>query len=248
MSVEATGGPAPERELPSDADVQAQFFRILEAVFDVPVTGSAVLGQSGMEVSQLLKLSKQGTIVELDRKVGEAIDIYVNDRLVARGEVVPRGRASRRDHDGNHQGRSSPRPEVGERKVRISYASSSSAGSQGQIGARQPRSRWIAAPRSPTAIDIDQAQWRNCAAGPRRGPRHGGCSAPTSGASSRPRWRPNASAPPVVACGVGTDAGARWGDPAGAKEYLPLPPDAELIAAVLEAIADESHRSSHGRP
>jgi len=59
----------------------------LEAVFDVPVTVSAVLGKSGMEVSHLLKLSK-GTIVELDRKVGEAIDIYVNDRLVARGEVV----------------------------------------------------------------------------------------------------------------------------------------------------------------
>ena len=59
----------------------------LEAVFDVPVTVSAVLGKSGMEVSQLLKLSK-GTVVELDRKVGEAIDIYVNDRLVARGEVV----------------------------------------------------------------------------------------------------------------------------------------------------------------
>jgi len=59
----------------------------LEAVFDVPVTVSAVLGKSAMEVSQLLKLAK-GTIVELDRKVGEAIDIYVNDRLVARGEVV----------------------------------------------------------------------------------------------------------------------------------------------------------------
>ena len=44
-------------------------------------------GQSAMEVSQLLKLGK-GTVVELDRKVGEAIDIYVNDRLVARGEVV----------------------------------------------------------------------------------------------------------------------------------------------------------------
>ena len=54
----------------------------LEAVFDVPV-----LGKSAMEVSQLLKLGK-GTVVELDRKVGEAIDIYVNDRLVARGEVV----------------------------------------------------------------------------------------------------------------------------------------------------------------
>jgi flagellar motor switch protein FliN/FliY len=59
----------------------------LEAVFDVPVTVSAVLGKSGMEVSELLKLGK-GTVVELDRKVGEAIDIYVNNRLVARGEVV----------------------------------------------------------------------------------------------------------------------------------------------------------------
>ena len=59
----------------------------LEAVYDVPVTVSAVLGKSSMEVSQLLKLGK-GTVVELDRKVGEAIDIYVNDRLVARGEVV----------------------------------------------------------------------------------------------------------------------------------------------------------------
>lgn len=59
----------------------------LEAVFDVPVTVSAVLGKSAMEVSHLLKLGR-GAIVELDRKIGEAIDIYVNDRLVARGEVV----------------------------------------------------------------------------------------------------------------------------------------------------------------
>jgi flagellar motor switch protein FliN/FliY len=59
----------------------------LEAVFDVPVTVSAVLGKSAMEVSQLLKLGR-GAVLELDRKVGEAIDIYVNDRLVARGEVV----------------------------------------------------------------------------------------------------------------------------------------------------------------
>ena len=59
----------------------------LEAVFDVPVNVSAVLGKTHMEVSNLLKLGR-GTVVELDRKVGEAIDIYVNDRLVARGEVV----------------------------------------------------------------------------------------------------------------------------------------------------------------
>ncbi|MEM8987853.1 MAG: flagellar motor switch protein FliN [Pseudomonadota bacterium] len=59
----------------------------LESVFDVPVNVSAVLGKTHIDVAQLLKLSK-GAIVELDRKVGEAIDIYVNDRLVARGEVV----------------------------------------------------------------------------------------------------------------------------------------------------------------
>lgn len=59
----------------------------LEAVFDVPVKVSAVLGQARMQVADLLKLN-QGTVLELDRKVGEAIDIYVNNRLVARGEVV----------------------------------------------------------------------------------------------------------------------------------------------------------------
>jgi flagellar motor switch protein FliN/FliY len=59
----------------------------LEAVFDVPVQVSAVLGRSKMDVGELLKLGP-GTVLELDRRVGEAIDIYVNDRLVARGEVV----------------------------------------------------------------------------------------------------------------------------------------------------------------
>ena len=59
----------------------------LEAVFDVPVQVSAVLGRSRMNVAELLRLGP-GTVLELDRKVGEAIDIYVNNRLVARGEVV----------------------------------------------------------------------------------------------------------------------------------------------------------------
>ena len=85
-----TGAGAPAALLNTDGAGEATPKRSavdLEAVFDVPVTVSAVLGKSAMEVSQLLKLGK-GTIVELDRKVGEAIDIYVNDRLVARGEVV----------------------------------------------------------------------------------------------------------------------------------------------------------------
>jgi len=59
----------------------------LEAVYDIPVQVSAVLGKATMQVSQLLKLGR-GAVIELDRKVGEAIDIYVNNRLVARGEVV----------------------------------------------------------------------------------------------------------------------------------------------------------------
>lgn len=57
------------------------------AVYSVPVQVSAVLGRATMPVSQLLKLGR-GAVVELDRRVGEAIDIYVNNRLVARGEIV----------------------------------------------------------------------------------------------------------------------------------------------------------------
>ena len=59
----------------------------LAPVFDVPVNISAVLGRAHLSVAQLLQLG-QGSVLELDRKVGEAIDIYVNNRLVARGEVV----------------------------------------------------------------------------------------------------------------------------------------------------------------
>ena len=59
----------------------------LEAVYDIPVKVSAILGKTRMKVSQLMNLNK-GAIIEVDRKVGEAIDIYVNNNLVARGEVV----------------------------------------------------------------------------------------------------------------------------------------------------------------
>ncbi len=80
------GGDGPD----DPSDKQAEEDRRAEelgAVYDIPVQVSAVLGKTTMQVSQLLKLGR-GAVVELDRKVGEAIDIYVNDRLVARGEVV----------------------------------------------------------------------------------------------------------------------------------------------------------------
>ena len=72
---------------PDDDTEIARTASDLEAVFDIPVHVTAVLGKSRMRVSQLLKLGR-GAVIELDRKVGEAIDIYVNNRLVARGEVV----------------------------------------------------------------------------------------------------------------------------------------------------------------
>jgi flagellar motor switch protein FliN/FliY len=70
-----------------DVPVTAKSAADLEQVFDVPVMVSAVLGNSRMPIGDLLKLAP-GSVLELDRRVGEAIDILVNNRLVARGEVV----------------------------------------------------------------------------------------------------------------------------------------------------------------
>lgn len=67
--------------------VHSKVAQDLEHVFDVPVNVSAVLGRTRLEIGELLRLGP-GTVLELDRRVGEAIDIFVNDRLVARGEVV----------------------------------------------------------------------------------------------------------------------------------------------------------------
>lgn len=82
-------------EVPSDAASEAPRLNNgvaktaadLEHVFDVPVTVSAVLGRTRLEIASLVALGP-GAILELDRRVGEPIDVFVNNRLVARGEVV----------------------------------------------------------------------------------------------------------------------------------------------------------------
>ncbi len=84
LSLEEFTAPAPGMHIEEFEEKTAQD---LAPVFDVPVQISAVIGKTTLSVSQLLKLNA-GSILELDRKVGEAIDIYVNNRLVARGEVV----------------------------------------------------------------------------------------------------------------------------------------------------------------
>lgn len=76
---------APERDAPGG--VIERSASDLEAVFDVPVRISVILGRTRIPVADLLKMDV-GTVVELDRQVGEAVDIFVNERLVARGEIV----------------------------------------------------------------------------------------------------------------------------------------------------------------
>jgi len=83
----AAGAPSVDDIAYNEDEQAARIAADLEAVFDVPVQVSAVLGRSKMDVGELLKLGP-GTVLELDRRVGESIDIYVNNRLVARGEVV----------------------------------------------------------------------------------------------------------------------------------------------------------------
>jgi flagellar motor switch protein FliN/FliY len=70
----------PLDQLPLDAES-------LAAVQDVPVKVRAVIGRARMPIGDLVRLVP-GSVVELDRRVGEPVDILINDRLVARGEIV----------------------------------------------------------------------------------------------------------------------------------------------------------------
>ncbi len=59
----------------------------LETVLQIPVSVKVVLGSATMPVANVLKLGR-GAVVPLDRKVGEPVDVVVNGRVIARGEVV----------------------------------------------------------------------------------------------------------------------------------------------------------------
>jgi flagellar motor switch protein FliN/FliY len=58
----------------------------LASVMDIPVTLSVVLGAQAIPLGKLYALGR-GSVIVLDKQVGEPVDILVNDRLVARGEV-----------------------------------------------------------------------------------------------------------------------------------------------------------------
>ena len=73
--------------LPELVEYQQGRRPMLESIYDVPVKVTAVLGKTRMNITELMSL-EAGAIIELDRRVGEPIDLYVNDRLIARGELV----------------------------------------------------------------------------------------------------------------------------------------------------------------
>jgi len=75
------GAEAPERTAAEDVAAGLDF------VFDVPLALRVELGKARLLVRDVLRLSK-GSVVELDRMSGEPVDLFVNDRLVARAEVT----------------------------------------------------------------------------------------------------------------------------------------------------------------
>jgi flagellar motor switch protein FliN len=65
----------------------AQSGRNVDALFNVRLDVRVVLGRSRMQISEILELTR-GSVIELDRKVGDPVDITINDRIVARGDLV----------------------------------------------------------------------------------------------------------------------------------------------------------------
>ncbi|GAA0815644.1 flagellar motor switch protein FliN [Colwellia sp. D2M02] len=70
-----------------DAPITGDEKRKLDAILDIPVTISMEVGRSNISIRNLLQLN-QGSVVELDRVAGEALDVLVNGTLIAHGEVV----------------------------------------------------------------------------------------------------------------------------------------------------------------
>ncbi|MEI4485514.1 flagellar motor switch protein FliN [Frigidibacter sp. MR17.14] len=62
----------------------------INAMLNVSLNVQIVLGQSRMPIAQLLTLSR-GSVIELDKRIGEPVDVMINDRLVARGDLVKVG-------------------------------------------------------------------------------------------------------------------------------------------------------------
>ncbi|MGX9855022.1 FliM/FliN family flagellar motor switch protein [Limimaricola variabilis] len=76
---------APQAEAPKGG-------RNIEAMLNVGLDVQIVLGHARLPISQLLKFGR-GSVIELDKKIGEPVEVMINDRLVARGDLVKLGEA-----------------------------------------------------------------------------------------------------------------------------------------------------------
>ncbi|MBY6242164.1 flagellar motor switch protein FliN [Methylosinus sp. Sm6] len=83
------GGPRMGAESPREEprDAPEMDSRKLESILRIPVVMQVIVGSVTMPVSNLMKLGR-GAVVPLDQKIGEPVDVVVNGRLIARGEVV----------------------------------------------------------------------------------------------------------------------------------------------------------------
>jgi flagellar motor switch protein FliN len=79
--------PAPVNKLSDDSSPNIGKEMNLDMILELPVTISMEIGRTKISIRNLLQLS-QGSVIELDRLAGEAMDVLVNDTLIAHGEVV----------------------------------------------------------------------------------------------------------------------------------------------------------------
>ena len=87
MEVENKDGLMADKDQAPESTESVKPTTDMEALMDVEVEITAVLGMSLMPISQILKLGR-GAVVELNRNVGDDIDVHANNRLVAKGEVI----------------------------------------------------------------------------------------------------------------------------------------------------------------
>jgi flagellar motor switch protein FliN/FliY len=80
----AEGAGAPKKESNGNSIVKD---RNLNLILDIPLKVTVELGRTKMPVSELLNLT-QGSVIELNKLAGEPMEVYVNDKLIARGEAV----------------------------------------------------------------------------------------------------------------------------------------------------------------
>lgn len=85
--MEDGGGQGGEAGQEKKKDGKADLPENIDFILDIPLRVSVELGRTKMIVHDLLQLG-QGSVIELAKLAGEPMEIYVNDKLIARGEVV----------------------------------------------------------------------------------------------------------------------------------------------------------------